>query len=274
MRRRWPGVSARARPWEARPGARRALRCRPLINVSFIISHLRPGSVASDACVAARLSALWARLGAMTLASSAANRRPAPPARYEIAKWWEKNAYTAYPEHQCAAYEWQEPPYHWDFVIDLGEPSCFACDWYDSQARTYDVDDGYTNLRRIWDGSRLERAHIVPYALGGGNQVSNYLLLCKQCHRDSPDTTNPRFLLQWAQRRDSYGIIMLAKWKEAAKYLGVSLEQIYQAFSDHRDKSCIWDASRRSVPHFGAGISTASQVASLLEHAKRCEQKN
>jgi HNH endonuclease len=190
--------------------------------------------------------------------------------RYEIAEWWEGNFRTAYPEHQCAFYDGQKPPYHWKFVIDLGEPSCFACNWYDWRARTYDAEDGYTDLKRIWDDSRLERAHIVPYSLGGSNHVSNYLLLCKQCHKDAPDTANPRFMLQWAQRRDSYGTIVLAKFAEAARYLGVPTEQACQVYLDHTDRMCIRDVAHRCVPHFGAGISTASQLAALLAHAEGC----
>lgn len=209
----------------------------------------------------------------MTAADSTSERRPAPPARYEIAKWWDENTDTAYSEHLCPMFDWQKPPYYWEFVIDVGEPSCFACHWFDARVRTYDAEDGYTNLKRIWNDSRLERAHIVPYSLGGSNHVSNYLLLCRQCHRDAPDTTNPRFILQWTQKRDTYGTIMLAKWTEAARSLGVQAEHASQVYLDHWDSSCTQDVARRCVPHFGAGISTTSQLAALLMHAEECRRR-
>src|SRR5579863_4893993 len=115
------------------------------------------------------------------------NARPTPPARYEIAEWWEENAETAYPEYLAVAFDSEKPPYFWDFVMDSGEPACFACHWFYGRARTYDAASGYTNLRRIWDDAHLERAHIVPYAMGSSNHVSNYLLLCKECHKEAPD---------------------------------------------------------------------------------------
>lgn len=42
-----------------------------------------------------------------------------------------------------------------------------------------------------------QRAHIVPRQRGGPNVVENLVLLCKACHEDSPDSTDPRHLLEW-----------------------------------------------------------------------------
>ncbi|EPW1408059.1 HNH endonuclease, partial [Salmonella enterica subsp. enterica serovar Javiana] len=43
----------------------------------------------------------------------------------------------------------------------------------------------------------LERAHIIPHSLGGSNDVSNYILLCSKCHRESPDIANESALIEW-----------------------------------------------------------------------------
>ncbi|ECY6091243.1 HNH endonuclease, partial [Salmonella enterica subsp. enterica serovar Enteritidis] len=44
---------------------------------------------------------------------------------------------------------------------------------------------------------KLERAHIIPHSLGGSNDVSNYILLCNKCHRESPDIANESALIEW-----------------------------------------------------------------------------
>ncbi len=69
-------------------------------------------------------------------------------------------------------------------VIDIGEPACFACN----------------ALQKDW-GDGLERAHIVPKALGGSYAPSNLLMLCLKCHADAPDCTDPEFILDWVRRR-------------------------------------------------------------------------
>lgn len=40
---------------------------------------------------------------------------------------------------------------------------------------------------------RVERAHIVPYSLGGSNEPTNYALLCSMHHEDAPDVGTRAF---------------------------------------------------------------------------------
>ena len=44
---------------------------------------------------------------------------------------------------------------------------------------------------------RLERCHIVPASLGGGDIPSNYVLLCYECHLEAPDCINPKYIWEW-----------------------------------------------------------------------------
>lgn len=44
---------------------------------------------------------------------------------------------------------------------------------------------------------RIERAHIVCRKLGGSDTVENFVLLCYDCHRDSPDSDDPADLFEW-----------------------------------------------------------------------------
>lgn len=47
------------------------------------------------------------------------------------------------------------------------------------------------------ESSTLERAHVIPHSLGGSNDVSNYILLCSKCHRESPDIADESALIEW-----------------------------------------------------------------------------
>lgn len=54
------------------------------------------------------------------------------------------------------------------------------------------------------DRKRLDRAHVIPHALGGSDtDPGNYVLLCKSCHRESPDVADKRALWGWVLHRRS-----------------------------------------------------------------------
>lgn len=43
----------------------------------------------------------------------------------------------------------------------------------------------------------LERCHIVPDALGGKDCPENIVLLCKRCHAEGPNVTDPEIMWDW-----------------------------------------------------------------------------
>tara|TARA_R110000824_G_scaffold387419_1_gene582711 strand:+ start:43 stop:711 length:669 start_codon:yes stop_codon:yes gene_type:complete len=91
--------------------------------------------------------------------------------------------------------EWFTP------AIDIGEPSCFGCGIWSSGW------DRGKDWKECWkiaasDSYRsLQRAHIVPRSLGGNNEPSNFVMLCKQCHFKNPHTTNRDLYIQWVLNR-------------------------------------------------------------------------
>lgn len=50
----------------------------------------------------------------------------------------------------------------------------------------------------------LEKCHIIPHALGGGNDPLNYFLMCGDCHAESPDTKYNDIFISWAANKNSY----------------------------------------------------------------------
>ena len=43
----------------------------------------------------------------------------------------------------------------------------------------------------------LERCHIVPDSLGGADEPSNIVLLCKRCHADGPNVSDKEIMWDW-----------------------------------------------------------------------------
>lgn len=70
--------------------------------------------------------------------------------------------------------------------------------------RSFWVDeDGSTCFACGFDGG-LERAHLVPYEMGGADEPANLVILCRRCHKDAPDLADPTAMLRWIERRESY----------------------------------------------------------------------
>lgn len=83
--------------------------------------------------------------------------------------------------------------------------------------------------------SYLEKAHIVPKTLGGKNEPSNFFLLCKGCHEESPDTGIPDIFFKWLSNKGSYmttGVLELMAIVEDYEVDYIDTEEILQAYKD------------------------------------------
>lgn len=79
---------------------------------------------------------------------------------------------------------------------DYGEACCMACG--------KQIDGGYEGIKIIDPlisetkaRQRLEKAHIIAKSLGGAYTVDNLVVLCKRCHKLSPDTIHPEIFWVW-----------------------------------------------------------------------------
>jgi 5-methylcytosine-specific restriction endonuclease McrA len=93
------------------------------------------------------------------------------------------------PTHAAVARYWSERGFF--HRLDMDYPCCFAC--------------GSTTGDTWWSGARLERCHLIAEAEGGTRDVSNIVLLCKQCHEEAPMVgVSPQPMIDWINRRESY----------------------------------------------------------------------
>ena len=66
-----------------------------------------------------------------------------------------------------------------------------------------DASEAHERCWRCGCEKSLERCHIVPYSLGGKDEPSNFVLLCKRCHIDNPNLSDPEIMWDWIR---AYGV--------------------------------------------------------------------
>ena len=73
---------------------------------------------------------------------------------------------------------------YWSKIVDECE---LSVDWAEAD----------THCWRCGCEKGLERCHIIPDSLGGEDSPSNIVLLCKRCHIDGPNVTDPEIMWDW-----------------------------------------------------------------------------
>jgi len=74
----------------------------------------------------------------------------------------------------------------WDEAAD----HCWRC----GKRLIWGTREGHTE-----DDAWRHRAHIVPRCLGGSDDASNVIILCRQCHVLAPDVADPGFMWEWLE---------------------------------------------------------------------------
>jgi hypothetical protein len=162
--------------------------------------------------------------------------------------------------YQIAEY-WCE--HHDRFVIDLGEPSCFACGFWDARW------DRYHSPEERWNRARLDRAHIVGRSIGGEDVPSNYLLLCPRCHALAPMTNQRDWMIRWAETREKWLTQLVREYAEEFRRLGGTDEDARLAGeAGEAGWRAAWESLQADChPDNRAAISTAVVIA--LEVARQ-----
>lgn len=168
------------------------------------------------------------------------------PSRANIAKYWKDKVFEKF-----------------NYIMDWGEPSCWACGkWIGSlDIDLDDLDDD--KIFKAWNNhDYLERCHIFPKAHGGCNCEANLVLLCKKCHKDSPDTKNLEIFITWVRNRKSDFHHMSVELKEAIDDLSYNIEKndVIILFSHE-----FLDYLFNNAIIVGGKISMSSKIACLIE---------
>lgn len=117
----------------------------------------------------------------------------------------------------------------------------------------------------------LERCHIIPDSLGGKDEASNLVLLCKRCHIEAPNVEDKYFMWDWIR---AYGTPMYDTfWKIRAQkeYEFIYKKSFIQELKDRdilsdSDFRRFWntDIGKTSI-HFGHPWYNTSTDAGVLK---------
>jgi|14BtaG_2_1085337.scaffolds.fasta_scaffold45255_2 5-methylcytosine-specific restriction endonuclease McrA len=121
---------------------------------------------------------------------------------------------------------------------DWGEPSCWACGKWETTSDCTDPNASLSTIFQSWNGATfLERCHIVPKMLGGSNDCSNLVLLCKHCHKQSPDVKKAKFIQKWIANKKPHGHDLFQALsqinEDAIKYVAQNIEEFQDYFLEN-----------------------------------------
>lgn len=110
-----------------------------------------------------------------------------------------------------------------DYWVRQGVDECdLSVDWAEADSHCW----------RCGCERNLERCHIVPDSLGGKDEPSNLVLLCKRCHADGPNVADPEIMWDWIK---SYKVAFYDTFwsiQGAAEYFFIYGKRVSQEVKD------------------------------------------
>lgn len=114
-----------------------------------------------------------------------------------------------------SSHEWiRQCVAHWSVNVDESD---IGVDWSDAQDRCW----------RCGAKGRVQKCHIVAKQFGGGDDSSNVLPLCSECHDEAPDVTDKSEMWRWIKetRPAFYGSLKYERAFKACVARGVDLSR-------------------------------------------------
>lgn len=152
--------------------------------------------------------------------------------------------------------------------LQLDEPCCFACGWFSEHWKK-------ATPQASWQRATLDRAHIVPRSLGGPDDVANLLLLCRPCHEESPDWSDPEQMAHWIaarEERPSKEVETFVSWlvaAEKAPEFKEAMASMATAPGAHEHVTELFRGLlRQAGTHFAVGFSQGTREAVLRAAAQ------
>lgn len=136
-----------------------------------------------------------------------------------------------------------------------------------------DWDEAKNRCWRCTGKRKLQRCHIVPRSLGGGEQPSNLVLLCAQCHSEAPNVADPEFMWTWL--RAHAAVFYGGYWQQRGfqEYEVIFGEKPFSRFSDPettllRVCKAMKELLQKTSVHWGQGKINPATVAWVLRRAE------
>lgn len=125
----------------------------------------------------------------------------------------------------------------------------------------------------------LTRCHIVPHSLGGKDEASNYVVLCRRCHEEAPNVEDPRIMWDWliAHSGGLYGTYWVDEGFREYEFIykrsvGDEIEFIAKNTTNPVDQNdflqrILREAVSKSIRHFGQSSPNKTTAAGIIRMA-------
>ncbi|MBR0405275.1 MAG: HNH endonuclease [Eggerthellaceae bacterium] len=149
---------------------------------------------------------------------------------------------------------------YWSGIVDECD---LSVDWAEAEERCW----------RCGSVKELTRCHIVPHSLGGNDEPSNYVVLCRQCHEEGPNVSEPEIMWDWLM---AYSCSLYDTfWRIEGEH---EYARIYQRtvnddllflkehgeISDEEIEAAITEAFCSSTKHFGQTMPNKATTAGIF----------
>ncbi len=130
--------------------------------------------------------------------------------------------------------------YHEKFNTTFKEIVLYYQNILDEKEFNIDISDLQYRCWNCGEIKKVFRCHIVPSSRGGKDEPSNYVLLCKKCHEQAPNSSNPEIMWDWIKSNkkncnDMYlGNLICDEFQRV--YSKNLLDEIYYRFHDKENE--------------------------------------
>lgn len=138
-----------------------------------------------------------------------------------------------------------------------------------------DFSEAHERCWRCGCKRHLERCHIIPHALGGKDEPSNLVLLCKRCHLDNPNVLDKEIMWDWLR---AYAVPFydtfwnLQGLEEYKKIYAISMEQEWKVRNIKKKeteefKIILKEQLQKASYHFGDPHLNVATLAGIYRMA-------
>lgn len=119
----------------------------------------------------------------------------------------------------------------------------------------------------------LERCHIIPGSLGGEDKPSNLVLLCKRCHLENPNISDPEIMWDWLRAYgtsfyDTFWVIQGMKEYEIIYHKSLEEEFIVGKIDDfNKFNKIVQEQMKKTTFHYGHPYLNKATMAGVFRMA-------
>ena len=124
----------------------------------------------------------------------------------------------------------------------------------------------------------LQKCHVIPEALGGPKTAGNLVLLCLQCHREAPNSSNPEYIWIWLRKNqvDFYDTYWTLRGiEEFERMFGRKpFEDSESEIPSSELKKALREEVNKAIVHGGeAGLNPATIACIMAEMEQRISEQ-